>query len=217
MFGIFRKKEIAIYRGTRGVVTAHKVTGASIPSRGEANSLINRILGKPRTPLPTKQFPPVPAWAPTIIQPLDKIAEAVQDTTKNSVDFALFKFGTFVFLADNLTEQQADDQARTILQYAFRAHPDIDPLVVAGNNVLIRYDQPVGNMVLHETIQKHWEEIDRRHFDALTDNECLMTPLGPNKFDDFGKVALFGRCFMFMDGQDPQVVRIVRKSVNVQT
>lgn len=42
-------------------------------------------------------------------------------------------------------------------------------------------------------------------------DEVLITPLGPNVFDDFGKMALFGRCFMFMDAQDPKVVRIERK------
>ncbi len=37
-----------------------------------------------------------------------------------------------------------------------------------------------------------------------------LQPLGPNKFDEFGKKALFGRCFMFMDAQEPKVVRVVR-------
>jgi hypothetical protein len=40
-----------------------------------------------------------------------------------------------------------------------------------------------------------------------------MTPLGSNVFDEFGKKALFGRCFMFMDAQEPRVVRIARKAV----
>ena len=48
--------------------------------------------------------------------------------------------------------------------------------------------------------------------DALATSEVLITPLGPSKFDDFGKKALFGRCFMFMDAQDPKVVKIVRKA-----
>ncbi|AGH86296.1 hypothetical protein F504_3784 (plasmid) [Ralstonia pseudosolanacearum FQY_4] len=40
-----------------------------------------------------------------------------------------------------------------------------------------------------------------------------MTPQGSNIFDAFGKKALFGRCFMFMDAQAPVVVRIVRNDV----
>ena len=48
---------------------------------------------------------------------------------------------------------------------------------------------------------------------ALAASEGLITPLGPNVFDEFGKKALFGRCFMFMDALRPVVARIVRRAV----
>jgi hypothetical protein len=54
------------------------------------------------------------------------------------------------------------------------------------------------------------DEIDNRHLDALAAHEVLITPLGQNKFDAFGKSALFGRCYMFMDAQDPMVASIER-------
>ncbi len=50
----------------------------------------------------------------------------------------------------------------------------------------------------------------RIYLDALATDEVLITAQGQNKFDDFGKKALFGCCYMFMDAQVPVVVRIVR-------
>jgi hypothetical protein len=37
-----------------------------------------------------------------------------------------------------------------------------------------------------------------------------MTPLGPNRFDSFGKQALLGRAYKFMDARAPKIVRIAR-------
>jgi hypothetical protein len=48
---------------------------------------------------------------------------------------------------------------------------------------------------------------------TLATSGVLMTPLGANTFDEFGIKALFGRCFMFMDAQNPVVVRVVRAVV----
>ena len=79
-------------------------------------------------------------------------------------------------------------------------------------NILIAYNHPAANVVLADQVVQHWDEIDQNHLRALSTSEVLITPLGPNKFDDFGKKALFGRCFMFMDAQNPVVVRIVRKA-----
>lgn len=65
-------------------------------------------------------------------------------------------------------------------------------------------------MVLSDFAKAHWTEIERNHQDALATSEVLITPLGHNKFDAFGMMALYGRCFMFMDAQKPEVVQIVR-------
>jgi len=66
--------------------------------------------------------------------------------------------------------------------------------------------------VLSKFAEQHWAEIDARHLDALATAEVLMTPLGANQFDRFGKLALFGRCYFFMDAQDPEVVQVVRRA-----
>jgi len=80
-------------------------------------------------------------------------------------------------------------------------------------NVLVQYNHPAVNLVLVSVATEHWAEIDNNHQRALATDEVLITPLGSNVFDDFGKKALFGRCFMFMDAQDPHVTRVARKVV----
>jgi hypothetical protein len=79
-------------------------------------------------------------------------------------------------------------------------------------NILISYNHPAFNVVLEELAQQHWAEIEMNYISALCTSEVLMTPLGPNKFDAFGKKALWGRCYFFMDAQSPEVLEIVRKS-----
>jgi hypothetical protein len=88
----------------------------------------------------------------------------------------------------------------------------MNPLPMDDGNVLVQYNHPAVNVVLWDVVERHWAEIDARHQDALATHEVLITPDGPNTFDDFGKKALFGRCFMFMDAQEPEVVRIERKA-----
>ena len=78
-------------------------------------------------------------------------------------------------------------------------------------NILVRYNHPAVNVVLEDVATEHWAEIERNHQSALAASEVLITPLGPNVFDEFGKKALFGRCFMFMDARRPVVSRIARK------
>ena len=80
-------------------------------------------------------------------------------------------------------------------------------------NITVQYNHPAINVVLKDVAEKHWPVIDRNHQDALATSEVLITPLGSNTFDDFGKKALFGRCFMFMDAQAPEVIRIVRAAL----
>ncbi len=80
-------------------------------------------------------------------------------------------------------------------------------------NILAQYKLPAVNVVLGAFAAEHWAEIDRNHQKALATSEMLITPLGHNVFDDFGKKALFGRCFMFMDAQDPKVTKVVRNAV----
>jgi len=64
-----------------------------------------------------------------------------------------------------------------------------------------------------------WMRLQRNNEDyrgppqkALARAEVLITPLGQNKFDEFGMKALFGRCYFFMDAKKPVVMKVVRKT-----
>ena len=89
----------------------------------------------------------------------------------------------------------------------------MNPTEMDDGNILIQYNHPAVNVVLESQTNKHWNLIDENHQRALVTDEVLITPLGNNVFDDFGKKVLFGRCFMFMDAQALEVVQIVRKSI----
>ena len=170
-------------------------------------------LFKRKPPSPPPGFPPVPKWRPAIPQPLDQVIERVSYYTDRKRDFAVFANGTCVILTNGLSEEGATAEALAVLSKIFRFHPDMNPRPMDDGNILVQYNHPAINVVIDSFARSNWSEIDRNHQDALAADEVLITPLGPNKFDDFGKKALFGRCFMFMDAQQPRVVRVVRAAV----
>jgi hypothetical protein len=160
---------------------------------------------------PKRKFPPTPDWRPSIEQPIDQIAERLRHYTNGIRDFALFTHGTIAILPSGLTETQAEIHAKEALAKVFHAHPDMHPLQMNDGNILVRYNHDVVNIVLDEVSAQHWVEIKSEHQGALARDEVLITPLGQNKFDDFGMKALFGRCFMFMDAEAPAVLRFERQ------
>lgn len=156
------------------------------------------------------QLPPVPDWKPSIRQPIDRIVERMLHYTDGKRDLALFQNGTCVLLPDGLSDAEAEAFAKETLAKIFNYHPDMNPMPMKDGNVLVRYNHPAVNVVLSDVATEHWREIHKNHQGALATSEVLITPLGQNVFDEFGKKALFGRCFMFMDAQQPVVTRIVR-------
>jgi hypothetical protein len=156
------------------------------------------------------KFPPVPAWKPSIRQPIDRIVERMLYYTDRKRDLAFFENGTCVVLPDGLSDEHAGAHAKEVLAKIFNYHPDMNPTPMDDGNVLVRYNHPAVNVVLSDFAAEHWSEIDRNHQRALATSEVLITPLGQNVFDEFGKKALFGRCFMFMDAQQPVIKKIVR-------
>lgn len=159
-----------------------------------------------------KKFtPPVPSWQPNIPQSIEVIIERMKYYTDNQKDLAIFKNGTCVILKDNLSDQQVLQYANEVLSQIYNYHPDMNPVNMDDGNILVQYNHPAANVVLSAHTEKHWEVINKNHLKALATNEVLITHQGHNIFDDNGKKALFGRCFMFMDAQSPEVIRIVRK------
>jgi hypothetical protein len=160
---------------------------------------------------PPKKMPPVPKWRPDIRQPVDEIVDRIRFYTNQQRDLVVFEHGTCVLLPEGLTDDQAVSHAKDVLTKIYHYHPDMNPLPMKDGNVLVQYNHPAVNLVLDGLASKNWQAIEERHLDALATSEVLMTPLGPNKFDAFGMKALFGRCFMFMDAQALNVVRVVRR------
>lgn len=154
----------------------------------------------------------MPDWTPEIVQPLETIVDRIQYYTDGKKDFAVFKYGTCVLLDDALSDENADVFAKQVLSQIYNYHPDMNPANMDDGNILVRYNHPAVNVVLEDHVSRYWDVIDGNHQRALTTDEVLITPLGNNVFDDFGKKALFGRCFMFMDAQNPEIIQIVRKA-----
>jgi hypothetical protein len=136
--------------------------------------------------------------------------ERIRFYSNGSRDFAIFAHGTVVILPDGLADAEAEEHAKQALHSILYAHPDMNPLNMKDGNILVQYNHGAANVVLSDVADANWQEIDTQYQRALATDEVLITPLGQNKFDDFGKKALFGRCFMFMDAQAPKIVRIER-------
>jgi hypothetical protein len=155
-------------------------------------------------------FPPVPSWIPTFQQPLDQIAERFRFYSNGTRDFVIFEHGTCVIVENGATDEAAATAAIETLSQVFHYHPDMNPMPMKDGNVLIQYNHPAINVVLSHVAEANWPEIELKHLDGLTPDEVLITPLGQNVFDDFGKKALLGRTFFFQDAQHPKVVRVER-------
>ena len=162
-----------------------------------------KVVAQPRHPL-------MPDWRPDIMQPLDRVVERLRAYTEGTRDLAVFQHGTAVLLPDRLDDVAAEALARVALLRIFQSHPDMDPVPMHDGNLLVRYGDRVANLVLADTVRQHRDAIEANHMRALVPGEVLLTPQGANVFDDVGKQALFGRCYLFMDAQAPRIARIVR-------
>ena len=161
----------------------------------------------------TDQFPPVPTWRPSFQPTIAQIVDRFRYYTDGKRDFAVFRDGTVAILPADLSDSNARLAATSILERTFHAHPDMNPRPMDDGNILVSYNEPLANVVIASVAREHWGEVEARHLDGLARAEVLITPLGSNVFDDLGKQALLGRCYMFMDAQQPEVARIERATV----
>ncbi|HYD39138.1 MAG TPA: hypothetical protein VEA60_16085 [Allosphingosinicella sp.] len=156
------------------------------------------------------RLPPVPAWRPSFRQPPEEISDRLRYYTDNRQDFVVLRYGTCVVLEPGQGDEAAREFALRTLANILSYHPDMNPTPMDDGNLLVRYNHPAANVVLTRVARAHWAEVESRHRDGLAPDEVLVTPLGPNRFDDAGKMALLGRCYMFMDAQDPVIVAVER-------
>ena len=154
-------------------------------------------------------FPPKPKWKPTVPVNIPKTIETFAYYTNQKRDFAVFTHGTCVVLPGGSKDPEKD--AKEILDKVYRYHPDFNPQAMDDGHFMVSYSQPAFSIVFKEELEAHRDYIDRNHLDGVVRAEVLLNAKGePNKFDDPGKIGLFGRARMFLDAQTPVVIQICR-------
>ena len=151
-------------------------------------------------------FPPVPKWKPNLPNDIEAIFEKAKYYTGSKLQFAIFQYGTVVFFVDKV--DNIEEGAKASLNKIYNFHPDFKPLIMDDGNYLIEFSQPAFTIVFKGEIEKHWNYIDLNHKDGVCTSEVLLNQEGQaNVFDNVGKICLFGRAKMFMDAQDPKVIK----------
>jgi hypothetical protein len=161
------------------------------------------------------QFPPVPTWKPDFSVSVESVLDRIKYYSNNKRDIIMFENGTSVVLPHNLSDSDARAYALEVLSKIYKFHPDMNPIKMDDGNILVKYNHPAFNVVINDFANKHLKAIKKRHLDGLATSEVLITPLGNNVFDEFGMKSIYGRTFMFMDAQNPKIVKLYRhKSPN---
>jgi len=137
---------------------------------------------------------------------IDRIVKTAAFYTGNKLQLAVFKFGTVVLLT-NRTEN-IDASAKDILNQIYHSHPDFKPRLMDDGNYLVEYRLPAFTIVFKDKLEANRAYIDKNYMQGICTAEVLINKQGAqNVFDDTGKTCLFGRAQMFMDAQEPLVVK----------
>ncbi len=163
-------------------------------------------LFKPK-PKPKVGFPPVPQWRPNTPISHSQIMDAAKYYTGNNLQIAVFKYGTVVYFPETVAD--VEKEAKSTLDKIYHWPPDFTPLTQEDGNYLIEYSQPAFTIVFKDDLERYWEYIENNHQSGICKDEILRNSKGEhNVFDRIGKICLFGRAKMFMDAQNPQVVKM---------
>lgn len=171
-------------------------------SSKEKMRILDKLLGKKQL-----DFPPKPKWKPNL--PIDhtEIVEKTKYYTGEKLQFAVFEFGTVVFFTSKV--DSIEESAKSVLNKIYNSHPDMKPTAMDDGNYLVEYSQPAFTIVFKDEIEKHWNYIEKNHQDGVCRDEVLINEQGQrNVFEKVGKICLFGRTKMFLDAQNPKVIRI---------
>ncbi|MCC6937779.1 MAG: hypothetical protein IT226_06115 [Flavobacteriales bacterium] len=157
----------------------------------------------------TADFPPKPKWKPTVPVDIARTVETFAYYSNRKQTFAVFTHGTCVLLPDS--SKDAEKDAKEILDKVYQYHPDFNPQAMDDGHFVISYSQPAYSVVFKEELEANRAYIDQNHLNGVVRDEVLLNAnREPNKFDDMGKIGLFGRARMFLDAQDPVVVQVWR-------
>lgn len=153
----------------------------------------------------------VPAWKPDCDRDLERIATLCTHFTNGATSFVVFSHGTCVIMDSPVNEEEAFQTASQHLSLFLKSHPDVQPLAMNDGSVLVQsLNVSAVSIVPPETLASYQSQIEENHLSAIPGHEVIMTPNGPNVFDDFGKQVLFARAFIFWDAQDLRPTKFVR-------
>lgn len=152
---------------------------------------------------------PKPAWKPEIAMDLPRTVEACAYYVDYKKSFVVFSHGTCVLLPE--ASVHAEEDARRILKTVSRYHPDFHAHKMNDGHFLVNFSQPACIIVFRDEYEKNRDLIEKNHLGGLVGAEVLVDDQGqPNKFDERLKVGLYGRARMFLDAEDPVIVKIWR-------
>ena len=151
------------------------------------------------------KFPPVPKWKPTVPIDIERTEKTFAYYINHKKPFVIFSNGTCI----PVSSANPETEGKETLNKIYNFHPDFNPIQMDDGNWGISYSQPAYSIVFKDEFEKNRDYIDKNHLDGLTQGEVLLNAKRePNKFDDRGKIGLFGRSRMFLDAQNPIVAKI---------
>lgn len=152
-------------------------------------------------------FPPKPKWKPNVPVDIDRTIQTFAYYSDKKRTFAVFQNGTCVLIPDG--SSNLESAAKEILNKVYNYHPDFNPQSMDDGNFMVSYSQPAYSVVFKDEFERNRDYIDQNHIDGVVRAEVLLNAKGEqNKFDDIGKIGLFARSRMFLDAQNPVVVKI---------
>ncbi|MGF7041048.1 hypothetical protein [Mucilaginibacter lappiensis] len=153
-----------------------------------------------------KRFPPVPQWQPNTPIDIDRILKTARYYTDDKLQLGIFKYGTVAFFSTRIDD--IEEGSKICLDKIYNFHADFKPLTMDDGNYLIEYSQPAFTIVFNDELENHWDYIEKNHQQGVCTDEAILNARGQaNVFDRIGKICLFGRAKMFMDAQDPEIVK----------
>jgi hypothetical protein len=154
-------------------------------------------------------FPPKPKWKPNVPVDINVVADRAAYYTDHKKTIVIFRNGTCVVLPAE--SSQPKQEAVAVLNAVFNYHPDFNPQKMDDGNFAITFSKPnCFAVVTNAEFEKNKDYIVKNHLDGVVKDEVLLNAKKePNVFDDRGMIGLFGRARMFLDAQDPVVVKII--------
>jgi len=167
-------------------------------------------LGKLFGQKPADDFPPKPKWRPNVPVNIETVADRAAYYTNRQRTVVIFRNGTCVVLPRESAKPEVE--AKEVLNKVFNYHPDFNPQAMDDGNYAVTFSQPnCFAVVTRSEFERNKDYIVKNHLDGVVKDEVLLNAeKKPNVFDERGMIGLFGRARMFMDAENPAIVKILK-------